>query len=306
MRVCGSTWPLVALHSSVVRAAPFAFGHLAFGSAVLLAGCHEHLPAPIPTDDAGASPPLAPLEAQPPSAVPSGNRVNASSSPVVFDPLRGGVWTANGDAGTISYVDVESRRVIEETPLGSDIRSIALSPDSVWIAAVDRGAATVTLVDADTRQPRRVLAVGTHPRSCVWDAADPRWLYVALEDDGAVAVVDRTLGKVAATIDVGRLPAGLAVSGRRSELYVAHRIDGDITVVDLGGRTVVADVPLADEPFSDLTTPNGKPLGFESFALTSDGSHAWVPHELLAPTHPFVFNETLFPAISVVDLVARV
>jgi len=306
VRVCGSTWPLVALHSSVVRAAPFAFGHLAFGSAVLLAGCHEHLPAPIPTDDAGASPPLAPLEAQPPSAVPSGNRVNASSSPVVFDPLRGGVWTANGDAGTISYVDVESRRVIEETPLGSDIRSIALSPDSVWIAAVDRGAATVTLVDADTRQPRRVLAVGTHPRSCVWDAADPRWLYVALEDDGAVAVVDRTLGKVAATIDVGRLPAGLAVSGRRSELYVAHRIDGDITVVDLGGRTVVADVPLADEPFSDLTTPNGKPLGFESFALTSDGSHAWVPHELLAPTHPFVFNETLFPAISVVDLVARV
>ena len=273
-----------------------------------LAACKEHFPSADSTvADAGASAPVAPLEAQPPAVVPAGNRINASSSPVVFDPLRGGVWTANGDIGTISYVDVDARNVIQETaPLGSDIRSIALSPDAAWIAAVDRGGATVTLVDADTRQPRRVIALGTHPRACVWDAANPRWLYVAVEDDGAVVVVDRTLGEVVATIAVGRLPSGLAVSGERNELYVTHRIDGDVTVVDLDNRTVAADVPLADEPFSDPSTPNGKPFGFESPALTSDGTHAWLPHELLAPTHPFLFNQTLFPAISVVDLVGRV
>jgi hypothetical protein len=32
----------------------------------------------------------------------------------------------------------------------------------------------------------------------------------------------------------------------------------------------------------------------------------WIPHELLAPTHPFVFNETVFPAISVLDPTADV
>jgi hypothetical protein len=95
------------------------------------------------------------------------------------------------------------------------------------------------------------------------------------------------------------------VSHDRSELYVTHRIDGDVTIVDLHNRTVVADVPLADEPFSDPATPNGKPLGFESIAITADGSSVWVPHELLAPTHPFIFNQTLFPAISVVDLGGR-
>ena len=289
-----------------MRAVSLALASLVLGSAALATACKEHFPT-AQADDAGPSAPLAPLEAQPPAVVPADSRINASSSPVVFDPLRGGVWTANGDVGTVSYVDIDARHVILETPpLGQDIRSIALSPDAVWIAAVDRGGATVTLVDAETRQPRRVIALGTHPRACVWDAADPRWLYVAVEDDGAVAVVDRTLGKVVATIDVGRLPSGLAVSGERSELYVTHRIDGDVTIVDLSARTVAADVPLADEPFSDPATPNGKPFGFESLAITPDGSHAWVPHELLAPTHPFVFSETLFPAISVVDLGGRV
>jgi hypothetical protein len=246
------------------------------------------------------------LERQPPTIVSPDRRLNASSSPVIFDPLRGGVWTANGDVGTVSFVDVDGRRVVRETPVGLDIRSVALSPDATWIAAVDRGSATVTLLDAETGQVVRAIPLGTHPRACIWDSANPRWLYVAVEDDGAVAVVDRTLGQVVETIDVGRIPSGLAVSRDRRELYVTHRIDAEVTIVDLHDRTVAAQVAIADEPFSGPATPNGKPLGFESLAISADGSHAWVPHELLAPTHPFVFNETLFPSISVVDLVGRV
>ena len=261
----------------------------------------------VSSTDAGATVDAGPpLEPAPPAIVPPDRRLNASSSPIVFDPLRGGVWTANGDVGTVSYVDVDARRVVQEIAIGQDIRSVALSPDAVWIAAVDRAGATVTLVDAETRQVRRVIALGTHPRSCVWDAANPRWLYVAVEDDGALAIVDRTLGQVVDTVNVGRIPSGVAVSRQRREVYVTHRIDGDLTIVDLHDRSVAADVPIADEPFSSTNLPNGKALGFESMAITADGSHAWVPHELLAPTHPLVFSETLFPAISVVDLVGQV
>jgi len=47
-------------------------------------------------------------------------------------------------------------------------------------------------------------------------------------------------------------------------------------------------------------------MGFETVTLTADGQRAWTPHELLASTHPFVFDETLFPAISVFDLASRI
>jgi hypothetical protein len=269
------------------------------------AACQQSFPAlPAVATDAGEE--GGPLEPQPPDIIAQGARVNASSSDVIYDPVRRAVWTANGDVGTISYIDPISRAVVDEVNVGQDIRSIALSPDGEWIAAVDRAGGTVTLVDAVARVARRTLPLGTHPRSCVWDAANPRWLYVTEEDTGAVVVVDRTLGEVIDTIVVGRLPVGLAVSATLREVYVTHRIDADVTVIDLHDRTVAADVSLADEPFTDPAIPNGKPLGLEAPGLTADGTSAWIPHELLSTTHPFVFSELIFPAISVIDTLDRV
>jgi DNA-binding beta-propeller fold protein YncE len=216
------------------------------------------------------------------------------------------VWTANGDVGSISYIDIDARVPLYEHRFGADVTSVALSPDAAWIAAVDRSGGTVSLFDAETREARATIPVGGHPRACVWDAANPRWVYVAVEDDGIVAVVDRVLAQVSDRIPVWRLPSGLAVSSARRELYVAHRIDPQLTIVDLHDRSVALDIVLADEPYSAVNTPNGKPFAFEAPALTAEDRYAWLPHELLAPTHPFVFNETLFPAISVVDLINRV
>jgi hypothetical protein len=281
---------------------------LLFAIAVSVAAasaCGESFPAEPPaTNDASLGGGV--LEAQPPAIVPQTTRVHASSSSVAFDALRGAVWTANGDVGTVSYVDPVTPKVLAEIPVGQDIRSVAVSPDGAWIAAVDRAGGSVTLIDASTRIVQRTLTLGTHPRACVWDPANPRWLYVTEEDAGAVAVVDRTLGTVVGSIPVGRLPAGIAASAKLHELYVTHRIDADVTVVDLGLRQAAADISLADEPFSGIAVPNGKPTGFEGIAIATDGAFAWAPHELLSTTHPFVFNETVFPAISVVDLNHRV
>ncbi len=342
-----------------MRAAPFVLVSIIAVSFVLASACNgEHFPLLLADDNEGGvvaseagleagvgEAALRPIEASPPALVPAAQRASVSSSPLVFDPVRGGVWTANGDVGSVSYADVDRYALVGEIAVGKDIRSVALSPDGTWIAAVDRAGGSVALIDAAARAVIRVIATGTHPRAAVWDAADPRWLYVAVEDDGVVAVIDRTLGVLSTTIPVGRLPSGLAVSSQRRELYVTHRIDGNITIVPLtndldaglapagsaeGGDDAAAeggddaggdagpqppqgplsapyDVPLAREVGDGtLTTPHGTPFGFESLAWGTDGNIAWLPHELLAPTHPFQFQEVLFPTVSVVDLSQRV
>ena len=292
------------------------FASVACVAALSLAGaCGEHVPSEIvyvPTPDAGAATDAgdAPLESAAPALVSAAKRRDAVSSPVIFDRERGGVWTANGDVGTVSYVDVAAHKVAREVAVGKDVRSVALSPDARWIAAVDRVSGTVALIDAESFTVRRTLAVGTHPRAAVWDAWNPRWLYVTLEDAGAVALVDRTLGVVARTIPVGRLPSGLAVSRLRNELAVMHRIDAKITLVGLEGvyspadlGASHADVALAPErPSADPTVPQGQPFAFEALAWAPDGTTAWVPHELLTARQPIQFQTTLFPAVSVVDL----
>ncbi|HEY8089009.1 MAG TPA: multiheme c-type cytochrome, partial [Polyangiaceae bacterium] len=293
---------------------PFCVALALVGVAVSSA-CSSDAPSTSPPpsgDDAAVSPDggSPALEASPPEPIPQKARRDAASSTIVFDRLRGGVWTANGDIGTLTYADVDKQAVVHEVAIGQDVTSVALSPDFAWIAAVDRGGATVTLVDAATGQPRRTIALGTHPRAAVWDAADPRWLYVSLEDDNAIAVVDRTLGVLHHDVPVGRLPSGLAVSRLRRELAVTHRIDGRVTLMPLDGVYAPADqgaalleVALADQPQqSDDTQPSGKPFAFESLAWSADGNVAWLPHELLANHHPFQFQRNLFPTVSVVDL----
>ena len=342
-----------------MRSASLVLVGLLAASAALAGACSgEHFPLPLANDvdgsvavndggavtDGGAEASLPPLESTPPTFVAAASRVSVASSPLVFDPVRGGVWTANGDVGSVSYADVDRYALVGEIPVGSDIRSVALSPDGEWLAAVDRAGGAVALIDAAARAVIRVIPVGTHPRAAVWDAADPRWLYVALEDDGAVAVIDRTLGVLSQTISVGRLPSGVAVSATRREIYVTHRIDAKVTIVPLsidadaglgpmddggndagddagedageGGAASTApqgplsapyDVPLAFEVGDGtLTTPHGTPFGFESLAWATDGNTAWIPHELIAPTHPFQFQQVLFPTVSVVDLSQRI
>jgi YVTN family beta-propeller protein len=298
-----------------VRSTTFALV-LSLSSAVVLANasaCSERYPLEAPPADGGA--PVAdasepPLEKTPPAVVPEDKRVDVSSSPVVFDPLRGGVWTANGDAGSVSYVDVDARAIVQEIPVGKEITSVALSPDARWIAAVDRASGTVAFIDAEARVARRTIAVGSHPRAAAWDAADPRWLYVAEEDDGAVAVIDRMAPAVVRHVPVGRIPSGVAVSRLRRELYVTHRIDGRVSIVPLDGPSDVTpalvEVTLANEPQTgDPKVPNGRPFAFESLAWAPDGKRAWLPHQLFAPAHPFQFQSVIFPAVSVVDLAAR-
>lgn len=257
---------------------------------------------------------LAALESAPPPPIKSKDRRDQSSSPVVFDERRGGVWTANGDVGSISYSDIDLQQVVGEVAIGKTITSIALSPDKKWIAAVDRDGASITLVDAETREVKRTIGVGMHPRAAIWDAWDPRWLYVSLEDDGGVAIIDRTRGVLDHVVAVGRLPAGLAVSRARHELAITHRIDANATLLPLAGVFAPADqgepfvdVGMANQPatLGDPTIPNGTPFAFDSFAWSADGETAWVPHELISSAHPIQFQRVLFPSVSVVDLKRR-
>jgi len=285
------------------------------GVGALASACSSSGSASAPQADAGAAQEagIAPLEAAPPGTIAASNQFDAVSSTVVFDRLRGGVWTANGDVGTVSYADVDTPRVLHEMAAGQEITSVALSPDFVWLAAVDHTGAAVTLIDATSGQAKRSIALGTHPRAAIWDANDPRWLYVSLEDDGAIAIVDRTLGVLDHTVSVGRLPAGLAVSRQRRELAIAHRIDAAVTVLPLDGAYAPADqgappvdIALAYEaPQSDDTQPSGQPFALQNIAWAIDGQTMWVPHELLANHHPFQFQRNLFPAVSVVDVAAR-
>src|SRR4029079_9756682 len=123
--------------------------------------------------------------------------------------------------------------------LGGDLRSGAISPDGAKIVVVDRGgqgvdaaSARVILLDATSLAKVWESPLEGHPRAVVFDPARPRYAYVAVEDRGAIAVVDRATHSISTTISRRLLLSGLAASRARDELVVTRRIDGVLAIVD--------------------------------------------------------------------------
>jgi YVTN family beta-propeller protein len=102
--------------------------------------------------------------------------------------------------------------------------------------------------------------------------------YVINVNDNTVSVIDTINNTVVATIPVGSAPNGVAITpdgtrpndddGRRQKplAYVTNEADNTVSVIDTASNTVVATIPVRQEP-------NG-------VAVTPDGTHAYVTNKL--------------------------
>ncbi|MEO1904254.1 MAG: beta-propeller fold lactonase family protein, partial [Methylococcales bacterium] len=73
-------------------------------------------------------------------------------------------------------------------------------------------------------------------------------IYITLEKDNALAVVDPDLGELVATIPIGQRPRGIALSHDQSQLYVATSDDHVIQIIDVKTLAPVGVLPSGDDP----------------------------------------------------------
>jgi len=81
--------------------------------------------------------------------------------------------------------------------------------------------------------------------------------YVAQQGWDNVSVIDTTTNTVVATIPVGNMPSGIAITPSETYVYVANYFSNTISVIDTTINAVVATIPVADRPFNIAITPNG-------------------------------------------------
>jgi YVTN family beta-propeller protein len=91
--------------------------------------------------------------------------------------------------------------------------------------------------------------------------------YITNSGDGTVSVIDTTTNTVSATITVGNLPFGVAVTSDGSKVYVPNPappgrciliLCGSVSVIDTATNTVVATIPnVGNLPQGVAVTPDG-------------------------------------------------
>jgi YVTN family beta-propeller protein len=89
-----------------------------------------------------------------------------------------------------------------------------------------------------------------------------RYLYVTNQLDNTLSVIDGSTYHVIATVPVGALPAGVAVSPDGRDAYIAQGGDHAVSVFDTSTNTITTTValPAGSSPRGVALTPNGQLL----------------------------------------------
>ncbi|MFX3624985.1 MAG: cytochrome D1 domain-containing protein [Ectobacillus sp.] len=212
------------------------------------------------------------------------------------------IYTANMDANTVTILQANTKKVKKEIKVGKEPRQLALSPDETYLYVSCMQSGRIDVIDLKKQKVVKKLKTGIEPFG-VLTSPDGKWLYVSNFRSGTVSVIDIEKEKEIKSIKIGDRPRTLAMTADGQKLYVPHYLGGTISVVDTEQNKVQKTISFAASPNKeDRKKSQGIPNTLEQFVIAPDGKTAWVPHLLTNIDTPIHFEETIFPAISVIDL----
>ncbi len=156
------------------------------------------------------------------------------------DGRRG--YTANVGPGTVSVLDLDSRKTLAVVPVAPHVQRISLSSDGRMVFTSDQTQPRLAVIDAASNKIERWVKLpapgyGTAPTH------DGRWLLAAIPKTNQVAVVNLGTMEVARTIDVPRAPQEVLVKPDDRAAYVSCDASGQIAEISVSEWKVTRLIP---------------------------------------------------------------
>ncbi len=154
----------------------------------------------------------------------------------------------------------------------------------------------------------KAIPTGHRPYGVIFDAKR-QWFWVTLFESAHLQAYD-TAGNLQLEAETAETPRGLALTND-DRLLLTHAMTGQLAIYDLaklGNSAKGSSLPkpklitLAETHSDTPSDSQGLPRLLDGIALSPDGSEAWLPHVLWSFSHPFQFQSTVFPAVSIIDL----
>lgn len=142
-------------------------------------------------------------------------KVGNGSEGFDVSPNHKEIWVANAQDGTISIIDVASKKVVDT--LNANVQSanrLRFTPDGTHVFVSGLRMDHVTVFDAATRKDIKEIKVG-HGAAGIEMQPDGARAYVASTPDNYVSVIDLKKLEGVGKIDVGIEPDGLAWAVRQ-------------------------------------------------------------------------------------------
>jgi YVTN family beta-propeller protein len=124
------------------------------------------------------------------------------------------LWAANAQDGTVSVIDVASKKVV--ATLDANVRSanrLKFTPDGSHVLISSLGGSDLVVYDAAARKEAKRVKIGRGAAGIQMQPDGAR-AFVACTPDDTVAVVDLKTFEITGHIDAGKQPDGLAWVGQ--------------------------------------------------------------------------------------------
>lgn len=151
-------------------------------------------------------------------------------------------WTADLVSGTVTRVDLLTRRAPQSVATGKGTEGIALSPDgtALWVSAREED--KLHELDPQTLEVRRTVATGRFPlRTAVHPGG--QWVVTSNLRDGSIGVHDTASGALVRTIRVagveGTQQVTLLFDASGERLYAAETGINKVAEIDFASGTVL-------------------------------------------------------------------
>lgn len=163
-----------------------------------------------------------------------------------------------GDSGELRIIDVAADEVTAVVDTGTMVTGLALSPDGRTAFVVNGWAGDIAVVDVATATIVRRIRVKAELDSAVV-RPDGKRLYVTgtANGQGVVLGFDTASDSLAAVIQVGTAPTGIATSPDGNHLYVVNNQGASVTIIDTRIATAVRTVPVGVLPQYVAVSPDG-------------------------------------------------
>jgi YVTN family beta-propeller protein len=157
------------------------------------------------------------------------------------------VWTADAGSGTVTAMDIRTKKQLAQVEVGGVPMGLALSRDEKRLYCSTRTGNTVAVIDAVTNRLRRQIGVPGQPARLLL-SPDGATLYASLYESGEVAAIDTRLELESRRAKAGAAAEGMALHPDGESLFVSAQGENRIVQLALPGLGLVRTIQTAARP----------------------------------------------------------
>ncbi len=184
----------------------------------------------------------------------------------------GRIYVANQSSGSVSVIDVATKKVLATVPTGFDTNSLAANPtDSRVYVSVPCSLDQVLTLDTVTLRPTTNINAPNWINGVAF-SPDGHLAYVTAFHGNALQVIDADTEETVGQAVTGDTPTGVAVSPDGSRVYVADQGADSLSVISTSSLSSVATIPVGHWPRGVVASHDGKVVYVSNTDVGSGGT----------------------------------